>query len=160
MADKREIEVGMQAPGLSGYIAEGRAVSSDQYAGKYVVLYFYPKDNTPGCTVEANGFNALKDEFDQNNAVILGVSKDNLQSHERFCNKYSLNFDLISDHEGTLCEDYGVWVQKSMFGKKYMGIQRATFLIAPDGKIAYIWPKVSVKGHAAEVLSKVKELSK
>lgn len=154
-----EIVIGMQAPDFSGYVAEGTKISNQQFLGKYVVLYFYPKDSTPGCTVEANDFNDLKDEFNKNNAVIIGVSKDSLKSHQKFCDKYSLQFQLISDEECATCNNYGVWVEKSMYGKKYMGIQRATFLIDPDGNIACIWPKVSVKGHAGDVLSKIKELS-
>lgn len=156
--EKMEVKIGMPAPDFGGYIAEGVHVSNSQFVGKYVVLYFYPKDNTPGCTIEANGFNALKDDFDRNNTVVLGVSKDDLASHDRFREKYSLAFDLISDEECVICENYGVWQEKSMFGRKYMGIQRATFLIDPSGNIAYIWPKVSIKGHAQEVLDKIKEV--
>lgn len=152
------LEIGTKAPSFKGHIADEKEVSNEEMLGKYVILYFYPKDSTPGCTIEANGFNALKAEFDKNNAVILGVSKDSLTSHDKFCNKHSLQFDLISDKDNNICENYGVWVQKSMFGKKYMGIQRSTFLINPEGNIAHIWPDVSVKNHAREVLDKIKEL--
>lgn len=154
-----KITVEMQAPDFSGYVAEDIQISNQQFAGKYVVLYFYPKDSTAGCTTEANDFNDLKEDFDQNNSVIIGVSKDSLKSHQKFIDKYSLQFQLISDEECVVCNNYGVWVEKSMYGKKYMGIQRATFLINPDGNIAHIWPKVSVKGHAKEVLNKIQELS-
>ncbi len=125
--------------------------------GKTVVLYFYPKDDTPGCTIEAKEFSANKPEFEKLGAVVFGVSKDSSASHEKFKSKYCLEFDLISDN-GSICQDYGVWVQKSMFGKSYMGIDRVTFLIDPAGKIAYIWTKVSVNDHALEVIDKIKEL--
>jgi peroxiredoxin Q/BCP len=131
---------------------------SEDLLGKVVVLYFYPKDDTPGCTIEANEFTANQKIFDQLGAKVIGVSKDSPESHEKFKNKYCLTFDLISD-DANLCEAYGVWVQKSMFGKKYMGIERSTFLIDRNGKIAYIWPKVKVNDHALEVIDKIKELA-
>ncbi len=128
------------------------------YAGKFLVLYFYPKDNTPGCTVEAKDFSALKSDFAKAGAEILGVSRDSVKKHENFIAKQDLTISLGADLEGKVTEDYGVWVEKKMYGKTYMGIQRATFLISPDGKIAEIWPKVKVKGHAQEVLETTQSL--
>jgi len=153
-----ELKIGDKAPDFSMSVAEGEALISKNLQGKYIVLYFYPKDNTPGCTVEAKDFNAFLSEFKALGAEIIGVSKDNLKSHDKFRGKYDLQFALGSDTEGKVCADYGAWAEKSMFGKKYMGIVRATFLINPEGKIAYIWPKVSVKGHAKEVLEKLREM--
>jgi peroxiredoxin Q/BCP len=130
----------------------------EDFGGKIVVLYFYPKDDTPGCTIEAKEFTANQKIFDGLGAKILGVSKDSEDSHQKFKTRYCLTFDLISDN-ADLCEQYGVWVQKSMFGKKYMGVERATFLIDRSGKIAYIWPKVKINDHALEVIDKIKELA-
>ncbi|MER5170374.1 peroxiredoxin [Thioclava kandeliae] len=127
--------------------------------GRKVVLYFYPKDNTPGCTTEALEFTRLSEDFASADTVVLGVSKDSLKKHENFCAKHDLNVILLSDAEGQTCEDYGVWAEKSMYGKTYMGITRSTFLIDRDGTIAAHWPKVKVAGHAAEVLAKAKELA-
>lgn len=124
--------------------------------GGFVLLYFYPKDDTPGCTIEAKAFNDLKPEFHKLNTIIIGVSKDSLASHAKFKEKYCLNFDLISDTDSNICESYGVWTQKSMYGRQYMGIERSTFLIDEKGKIAYIWSKVSVSDHATEVLDIIK----
>jgi peroxiredoxin Q/BCP len=123
-----------------------------------VVLYFYPKDDTPGCTLEAQDFNARLGDFAAAGATVIGISKDSVKSHDKFCKKHGLGIVLASDEGGTTCEDYGVWQEKSMYGKTYMGIQRATFLIDGDGKVAQVWPKVSVKGHADEVLAAVKAL--
>ena len=153
-----KLVVGDKAPEFSIVIAENKSLTLEELQGKFVVLYFYPKDSTPGCTVEAKDFNSLLAEFTNSGAEIIGISKDNISSHDKFRSKYDLQLTLGADIEGKLCEDYGVWVQKSMFGKKYMGINRATFLIDPEGKIAYIWPKVSVAGHAKSVLNKLKEI--
>ena len=128
------------------------------FQGQFLVLYFYPKDDTPGCTIQAKEFSEHKVIFDGLGAKILGVSKDSNESHEKFKNKHCLTFDLLSD-DADVCEKYGVWVEKSMFGKKYMGIERSTFLIDKNGYIVHIWPKVSVNDHAQEVIAKIKELS-
>lgn len=149
---------GDKAPLFSAPISENQQLSLSDLKGKYVVLYFYPKDNTPGCTVEAQGFESLYDEFKKLSVEIVGVSKDSLKSHSNFCTKYGLRFKLISDKEGEICQKYHVWVEKSMFGKKYMGIKRSTFLINPEGIIEYIWHSVSVKGHGQEVMKKIQEL--
>ncbi|MGC0372321.1 MAG: hypothetical protein DGJ47_001033 [Rickettsiaceae bacterium] len=153
-----KLNSGDRAPDFTGLIADNSEIKLSDIETKYLVLYFYPKDNTPGCTVEANDFNDLKDEFSSLSASIVGVSRDSIKSHCKFREKYSLSFDLISDPDGIICDKYGVWVEKSMFGKKYMGIKRATFLISNGGEIIHIWPSVSVKGHASEVLSFIKEL--
>jgi len=123
-----------------------------------VVLYFYPKDDTPGCTLEAQDFNARLADFTAAGATVIGISKDSVKSHDKFCKKHGLGIVLASDEGSTTCEDYGTWVEKSMYGKTYMGITRATFLIGGDGKVAKVWPKVSVKGHADEVLAAVQAL--
>jgi peroxiredoxin Q/BCP len=124
---------------------------------KHVVLYFYPKDDTPGCTIEANDFAALNAQFEKANAVVIGISKDDLKSHDKFRAKYKLPFALASDDSG-IAEAFGAWGEKNMYGKKYMGIVRSTFLIDISGKIVRSWPKVNVTGHAAEVLAAVKAL--
>jgi peroxiredoxin Q/BCP len=151
---------GMKAPAFHNLPANGgKSLSLSDYAGKYLVLYFYPKDDTPGCTVEALDFTALRGEFSALNAVVVGVSKDSAKSHDKFCEKHQLGVDLLSDADGSLCEAYGTWVEKSMYGKKYMGIDRASFLIGPDGVVKAIWRKVKHVGHAAEVLAVLKKLA-
>ncbi|HEY4136440.1 MAG TPA: thioredoxin-dependent thiol peroxidase [Alphaproteobacteria bacterium] len=150
------LQVGDTAPNFSMPTADGGNVSLSGLRGRKVVLYFYPKDDTPGCTVEACAFRDNLPDFSGVNAEIIGVSRDDTNSHQRFRDKFSLNFPLASDTTGKVTEDYGVWGEKSMYGKTFMGIQRATFLIDENGKIAHIWPKVSVDGHAAEVLAAVK----
>lgn len=150
------LKVGDKAPDFSMPTNGHNKISLSDLLGKFVVLYFYPKDDTPGCTIEANSFNKLKSEFEKMNTIIVGVSKDDLNSHAKFKEKYCLNFDLASDNNSDTCEKYGVWAEKSMFGKKYMGVERSTFLINKQGNIAYIWPKVSVTSHAEEVLQSSK----
>ncbi|OCX66087.1 alkyl hydroperoxide reductase [Thioclava sp. SK-1] len=124
-----------------------------------VVLYFYPKDNTPGCTTEALDFTRLADEFAACDTVVIGVSKDSLKKHENFCAKHGLGVTLVSDENGTVCEDFGAWGEKQMYGKTYEGIIRSTVLIGADGAIAQHWPKVKVKGHAQEVLAAARALT-
>lgn len=123
-----------------------------------VVVYFYPKDDTSGCTLEAIEFTARLADFKAAGATVIGISKDSAKSHDKFCKKYGLNIVLASDEDGTTCEDYGVWKEKSMYGKTYMGIERSTFLIDGNGIIAQEWRKVAVKGHVDEVLAAVKAL--
>ena len=127
-------------------------------AGKYLILYFYPKDDTPGCTKEAIGFSETSAAFDAQNAMVVGVSRDTVKKHDKFVGKYDLRIPLISDEEGSLCEAFGTWVEKSMYGKTYMGIERATFLISPEGKVLHIWRKVKVPGHVEEVLAQLQSL--
>jgi len=133
-------------------------VSSEALKGKAVVLYFYPKDDTSGCTSEAQAFTAAEADFAAAGAVVVGISKDSVKSHAKFRAKYELAPMLASDESGAVCEAYGVWVKKSMYGREYMGIERATFLIDKAGKVAKVWRKVKVAGHAAEVLAAVKGL--
>ena len=128
--------------------------------GKYVVIYFYPKDDTPGCTVEANDFNKLLTQFKKLNCEVFGVSKDNLKSHDKFREKYKLKFDLLSDEELTVLKKFKVWGKKKFMGREFMGILRTTFLIDKKGKILKIWENVKVKDHAIEVLNALKEIQK
>ncbi|MBN8543242.1 MAG: thioredoxin-dependent thiol peroxidase [Alphaproteobacteria bacterium] len=157
--ESSSLNVGDKAPAFSMATDGGGNVALKDYAGKKnVVLYFYPKDDTPGCTTEAKDFSDLDAKFKKTDTVIIGVSKDPVKSHDKFKTKYCLPFTLASDEDGSVCEAYGVWVEKSMYGKKYMGIQRATFLIDKKGSVAAVWPKVSVTGHAAEVLKTAESL--
>lgn len=135
----------------------GRARLAD-FAGKKVVLYFYPKDDTSGCTKEAEGFSAAASAFAEAGCVVIGVSKDSVASHDKFKAKYALNLILASDPEGDVVEAYGAWVEKSMYGRKYMGIDRSTFLIDGQGRLAQAWRKVKVPGHVEAVLKAVQTL--
>jgi thioredoxin-dependent peroxiredoxin len=123
-----------------------------------VVLYFYPKDDTPGCTTEALDFTARLAQFHDADTQVIGVSKDSVKAHDKFCKKHGLRIILASDEAGHVCEDYGVWAEKSMYGKTYMGVERTTVLIDGAGNVAQVWPKVSVKGHADEVLAAARAL--
>jgi peroxiredoxin Q/BCP len=154
----KELTEGSKAPAFKLPSTGGGAASLKDYAGKALVLYFYPKDDTSGCTAEAIAFSELEKDFAKAGAAILGVSKDSLATHEKFQNKHKLKVALGSDEAGEAVEAYGVWVEKSMYGKKYMGIERSTFLIDGKGVIRRIWRKVKVPGHAAEVLAAVKAL--
>jgi peroxiredoxin Q/BCP len=137
---------------------DGTAVSPADFRGQKLVLYFYPKDDTSGCTREAQDFTALAVEFERCGTWILGVSKDSPQSHAKFTGKYDLRVKLATDPDGGVCEAFGTWLEKSLYGRKYMGIDRATFLVDRDGTIARIWRKVKVPGHAEEVLAAAREL--
>jgi peroxiredoxin Q/BCP len=123
-----------------------------------VVVYFYPKDDTPGCTLEARDFTALRANFEAAGTMVLGISKDSVKAHDKFCQKYDLSIPLLSDESGTTCEDYGVWVEKNMYGKTYFGVARTTFLIDGSGKIAQVWTKVKAQGHAEEVFAVARRL--
>ena len=147
------LQSGDKAPDFSLPASAGEAVSLKDFRGQWVVLYFYPKDNTPGCTKESCDFRDLQTSITKKKGVVLGVSKDSVQSHLNFISKYKLNFMLLADVEGKVCEAYGVFKKKSMFGKSFLGIVRSTFLIDPQGKIAKIWQPVTVDGHAQEVLA-------
>ncbi|CUH40034.1 Putative peroxiredoxin bcp [Jannaschia seosinensis] len=133
----------------------GGEVSLSALRGKTVVLYFYPKDDTPGCTKQGIAFSEAADAFAAAGAVIVGVSKDSVVKHDKFAAKHGLNLILASDEDGTTCEDYGVWVEKNMYGKTFMGIERTTFLIDPQGIVQQVWGKVKVPGHIEEVLGAV-----
>lgn len=152
------LKAGDKAPAFDLPTDGGGALSLKAMKGKKVVLYFYPKDDTSGCTAEAIAFNGLRAEFDKAGAVIVGVSPDPVKSHDKFKAKYELAFPLVSDEEKAMLEAYGVWVEKSMYGRKYMGVERTTVLIDGTGNIARIWNKVKVPGHAEEVLAAVKEI--
>src|SRR5689334_661627 len=141
------VSEGQPAPDFTLESDTGEQVSLSQFRGKPVVLYFYPKDDTPGCTTEACGFRDDLKKFAAKETVILGISCDSVASHEKFAGKFSLPFPLLSDEDHAVAEKYGVWVEKNMYGKKSMGIQRATFLIDKQGKIAAAWPRVKVDGH-------------
>lgn len=152
------LNIGDKAPAFDMAASSGKRVSLAELAGKNIVLYFYPRDDTPGCTIEAKDFRDMIKDFDKANTVILGVSKDSVKSHDKFKEKYCLPFPLGADEDGSVCEAYGVWIEKSMYGKKYMGIERATFLIDGKGVLRNIWRKVSVDGHAKEVLNAAQAL--
>ncbi len=148
-----QLKEGDPAPQFDLPGAGGRRVSSAAFAGKKLALYFYPKDDTSGCTKEAIEFNALRAEFEKAGTVVVGMSPDSAKSHDKFCGKYDLSLELASDESKETLSAYGVWVEKSMYGRKYMGVERSTFLIGPDGRIAKIWRKVKVPGHAEAVLA-------
>ncbi|CAN0652652.1 Peroxiredoxin Bcp [Nitratireductor aquimarinus] len=149
---------GSEAPDFVLPADGGSEVRLSDFRGKTVVLFFYPKDNTSGCTVEAIDFTALKPEFDVVDTVVLGMSPDSPKSHEKFKTKHGLTVGLVSDQEKETLQAYGVWVEKSMYGRKYMGVERSTFLIDPEGRIAEVWRKVKVPGHAQAVLEAAKKL--
>jgi peroxiredoxin Q/BCP len=151
-------EAGQPAPDFTLPQDGGNPVTLSALRPKPVVLFFYPKDDTPGCTIENKDFTAMRADFDAAGAVVLGVSKDSVDKHAKFRGKHDLSVILLSDAEGDVCESYGVWGEKKMYGKTFMGITRATFLIAPDGTVAQVWPKVKVEGHAEEVLAAVRAL--
>lgn len=150
-----EIKEGLKAPDFLLPDADGNKVSLKQFSGKKIVIYFYPKDMTSGCTKEACDFRDSFPEFEKINAVIIGISKDSVKSHTKFKEKYNLPFILLSDENGEVCQKYGVWKEKSMYGKKYMGIERTTFVLDENRKILKIFPKVKVDGHVDEVLKVV-----
>jgi peroxiredoxin Q/BCP len=152
------LTVGSKAPNFSLPATDGREISLESLKGRKVVLYFYPKDDTSGCTLEAQNFQALKADFAAAGTEIVGVSPDSLKSHDKFRAKYDLRFPLASDEEKSMLEAYGVWVEKSMYGRTYMGVERTTVLIDRDGTIARVWNKVKVPGHAEEVLAAAKAL--
>jgi len=152
------LAVGDKAPLFDVKFDSIKPVTKESLMGKHMVLYFYPKDDTPGCTIEAKDFRDHIKEFEKVGVVVIGVSKDSVKSHDAFRKKYCLPFPLASDESGETCENYGVWVEKSMYGKTYMGIERATFLIDKNGIIRNIWRKVKVEGHVQEVLAAAKEI--
>ena len=149
------LAAGTKAPEFSLAASRGRTVSSAALSGKPYVLYFYPKADTSGCTKEAQAFQALLAQFTASGAAVIGVSRDPIKALDKFADKYGLEFPLASDEAGALTDAYGVWVEKSMYGRKYMGIERSTFFVGTDGKIAKVWPKVKIDGHAEEVLAAV-----
>lgn len=152
--------IGQLAPAFDLPINGGERLSSQDMTGRWVVLYFYPKDMTSGCTTQAEAFRDTYADFKAAGAAVVGVSRDSVKRHDTFVDKHQLPFPLISDTEDdSLCEAYGVWVEKSMYGRAYMGIERATFLISPDGRIVQEWRRVKVPGHVADVLKTVQHMA-
>ncbi len=149
------LEQGATIPAVTLKDAEGTDFALDAYRGKPLVVYFYPKADTPGCTNEAKDFTAIADDFADAGVPVIGISKDKPAKLKKFAEKYGLRVILASDEDGAACEAFGTWVEKSLYGRKYMGIERATFLVDADGVIQRVWPKVKVKGHAEEVLAAV-----
>ena len=145
-------------PAFNAMATQGLAFSDKDLQGRITVLYFYPKDDTPGCTTEGQAFRDHLAAFQEQGAQIVGVSRDSLSSHEKFCTKYSLPFPLIADGDETLCNLFGVLKEKNMYGRKVMGIERSTFLIDPTGRVARVWRKVTIEGHVPEVLAAVEAL--
>lgn len=146
------LEEGDPAPVFALPAEDGGHLALRDFRGRWVVLYFYPKDDTEGCTIEAKEFSDLASAFEKQNAVVIGVSPDSVKSHDKFRCKHDLKVRLASDEEKVAANAYGVWVEKKMYGRTFMGVERATFLISPKGRLERIWRKVSAKGHAAEVL--------
>ena len=152
------LKEGDLAPAIKAKDENGELITLEEYRGKKVVLYFYPKDDTPGCTKEAIGFTDMIDDFAAADTVILGVSKDSVKKHDKFVAKHELKIALLSDEDGDVCERYGTWVEKNMYGKKFMGIVRTTYLIDGAGTVVRAWPRVKVAGHAQDVLDAVRAL--
>lgn len=152
-------DISDKAPDFTLPLGGGGEILLSALVGQPVVVFFYPRDDTPGCTKEALAFSALAPDFEAAGAKLIGISKDSITKHEKFRDKHALNVLLASDEHGTTCEDYGVWREKNMYGKVFMGIERSTFLIGADGRIARIWRKVKVPGHAEEVIEAVRALS-
>jgi len=152
------LEVGAKAPAFTLVTDQGTKAKLSDFKGSPVVLYFYPKDDTPGCTKEACAFRDASKELKKLGAIVLGVSPDSSESHAKFRDKYSLNFTLLADPDHALAEAYGAWREKNMYGKKSMGVQRSTYLIDTSGKVAKVWKKVRVDGHDAQVLEALREL--
>jgi thioredoxin-dependent peroxiredoxin len=152
-------EPGTAAPDFALSTGTGEQVALSDFRGRPVVLYFYPKDDTPGCTVEAKAFRDALEEFEDLDAVVLGVSPDEAESHSKFTEKFGLNFPLLCDEDHRVAELYGVWVEKNRGGKKAWGVQRATFLVDRDGTLVKVWPRVKAEGHAEDVLNSVQELA-
>jgi thioredoxin-dependent peroxiredoxin len=149
------LKPGDTAPGFSAQTQDGTSISLADFLGKQVVLYFYPRDDTPGCTKEACGFRDIFTDLQKKGIVVLGVSTDSVKAHARFAAKYQLPFPLLADEDRKIVEAYGVWGEKRFMGRKYQGVHRVTFLIGPDGKIKRIWPSVKPEEHPAEVLSAI-----
>ena len=152
------LNIATPAPDFTLPTGDGSEVTLSALKGAPVVLFFYPRDDTPGCTKESIGFSEHLDAFVAAGAKVFGVSKDSVKSHAKFATKRDLTVPLLSDENGTVCEDYGVWKEKNMYGKKYMGIERTTYLIDANGDVAMVWPKVKVDGHVEAVLAAVSAL--
>ena len=153
---KKKCKIGDKVPKFKIPLSDGSSLDSKDIKDKNYILYFYPKDNTPGCTTEAKDFSSKIKEFKKLNTQVIGISKDSVETHNKFIDKQELKILLASDESGKVLEKFGVWVEKNMYGRKYMGIQRSTFLINEKSKIEYIWEKVKVKGHVEDVINKIK----
>jgi len=158
MSQIKQLKIGSKAPSFSLPDSAGNKISLKDYAGKWLVLYFYPKDNTSGCTTEALDFTSSLPEFNKMNCNVIGISPDSCKSHQKFILKHNLQVTLLSDEEKKVLEKYGVWKIKKMYGREYYGVSRTTFLIDTSGKIAHLWENVKVKNHTDEVMSRLKEL--
>ncbi|PPR43877.1 MAG: putative peroxiredoxin bcp [Alphaproteobacteria bacterium MarineAlpha8_Bin1] len=145
-------------PNIKFLVADDSFISKEDLLGKFLVIYFYPKDDTPGCTKEAIDFSSFKKKFDKIDTNIIGISRDNLNKHQKFKEKHSINFELATDEDGKICEQFGVWVEKSMYGRKYMGIERSTFVFDKDLKLINSWRNVKVKDHALDVYNFLSKL--
>ncbi len=152
------LAIGNSIPQFSLPDQNNKIHNINDYKGQWIVIYFYPKDLTPGCTTEACNFQEALPDFSSTDAVVFGISKDSVKQHKKFANKYNLQFSLLSDENSNVCEQFGVWQKKSMYGKEYMGIVRSTFIVNPEGKIIKVYPKVKVKEHHKEILNDLKEL--
>lgn len=153
-----KLKVGDNAPNFTLPAQGGREVTLHALRPQRIVLYFYPKDDTPGCTLEAQDFTSLSDSFAAAGGAVFGISKDSVKSHDAFCAKHNLSVTLLSDESGQVCDDYGVWLEKRNYGRTYMGIERTTFLIDAQGVISHVWNKVRAKGHAQKVLETVQAM--
>lgn len=147
------LKIGDIVPDFTLPSDDGQEITLSSYKGKNIIIYFYPKDDTPGCTIEAKDFSCLLEEFYKTNAIVIGISKDSVKKHQKFKEKHELKHVLLSDEDIRICELFGCWIEKSMYGKKYMGIARRTFLLDNNMKIIKIWPEVKIAGHAEEVLA-------
>ena len=153
------MKIGKELKNIEFIIDDKKILSENDLKGKKIIIYFYPKDDTPGCTVEAIDFSSLKKKFEKLNTFIIGISRDSIKKHKKFSEKHNLSISLASDESGLITEKFGVWVEKSMYGKKYMGIERSTFLFDENLKLVKIWEKVKVKNHVDEVYKYILELS-
>lgn len=158
MSETNELQIGDKAPGFCLPDQDNKEICLTDFRGRWVVLYFYPKDNTSGCSLEAIDFSAVKSDLEEKNAIIFGVSRDSIKSHQNFIAKKELTISLLSDPDHQVIEAYGAWQLKKMYGKESYGIVRGTFLINPGGKIAFIWPRVKARGHVDNVVQKLSEL--
>ena len=151
----KELAIGDLVPAIILPSDSEVSINISDYKGKHVVIYFYPKDDTPGCTIEAKDFSCNLDKFTALNTIVIGISRDSVKKHQKFKDKYELKHILLSDETGEICEKFNCWVEKSMYGKKYMGIARTTFLIDTNGRISKIWQKVKIEGHVEEVIKTI-----
>jgi len=158
MSEIKKLQAGDKAPEFCLQDQDDKKICLTDYKGKWVVLYFYPKDDTPGCTIEAIDFTGVKKDLEAKNTAILGVSPDSTKSHQKFIAKKELAITLLSDPDHTALEEYGAWQLKKNYGREYYGVVRSTFLINPEGNIAFAWPNVKAKGHAEKVVQKIEEL--